>query len=84
MTSPPPVENANLTAENVLRVADERNFRPPNLEEFIGQPQVKSTLRLMLDSAKKRASILEHLVFYGGPGLGKTTLAAIIATEQGG
>lgn len=83
MTSPPPVENANPTAENVLRVADERNFRPPNLDEFIGQPQVKSTLRLMLDSAKKRASILEHLVFYGGPGLGKTTLAAIIATEQG-
>jgi len=65
-------------------VADERNFRPKRLEDFIGQEEVKQTLRLMLDSAHKRAAILEHVVFFGPPGLGKTTLAAIIAAEMNG
>lgn len=62
--------------------ADERNFRPKTLDDFIGQGDLKKTLRLMLDSSTQRQATLEHVVFYGGPGLGKTTLAAIIAAEQ--
>ncbi len=64
-------------------IADERNFRPQTLDDFIGQGDLKRTLRLMLDSARQRQTVLEHIAFYGGPGLGKTTLAAIIAAEQG-
>ena len=60
---------------------NERNFRPKMLNDFIGQAQLKQTVQLMLHSAKERKATLEHLAFFGGPGLGKTTLAAIIASE---
>lgn len=63
-------------------ISDERNFRPKPLYDFIGQGDLKMTLRLMLSSAQKWAATLEYVVFYGAPGLGKTTLAAIIAAEQ--
>ncbi|MGD0750607.1 MAG: hypothetical protein ABSA23_04285 [Anaerolineales bacterium] len=62
-------------------ISDERNFRPKTLEDFIGQSALKKTLRLMLDSAHQRSATLEHVVFYGGPGLGKTTLAAFNTAE---
>jgi Holliday junction DNA helicase RuvB len=72
-----------MTTQSIsASVADERNFRPQRLDEFIGQGDLKKTLRLMLASARQRCATLEHLAFYGGPGLGKTTLAAIIAAEQ--
>ena len=61
--------------------ANERNFRPLSLSDFIGQSRLKQTMQLMLHSAKTRGATLEHLAFFGGPGLGKTTLAAIIANE---
>ena len=60
---------------------NERNFRPGTLGDFIGQKQLKQTMQLMLHSAKTRKATLEHVAFFGGPGLGKTTLAAIIAHE---
>ena len=60
---------------------NERNFRPQTLGDFIGQRQLKQTMQLMLYSAKTRKATLEHVAFFGGPGLGKTTLAAIIAHE---
>jgi Holliday junction DNA helicase RuvB len=65
-------------------VADERNFRPKTLIDFIGQTGVKKTLGLMLSSARKRSSVLEQVVFFGPPGLGKTTLAATFAAEMSG
>lgn len=65
-------------------VIDERNWRPTTLDGFIGQTALKAPLGLMLRSAQTRGTILEHVCFYGGPGLGKTTLAAIIANEMGG
>jgi len=61
---------------------EERNFRPITLAEFIGQSRIKQTLGLMLNSARLQGASLEHVCFYGGPGLGKTTLAAIIAAEM--
>jgi len=65
-------------------VADERTWRPKSLDEFVGQSALKATLGLMLQSALTRSVCLEHVAFYGGPGLGKTTLAYIIANLMGG
>lgn len=59
-------------------------FRPTSLADFTGQGEIKAVLTLMLDSARERGVPLEHVLFHGPPGLGKTTLAAIIAAEMGG
>jgi len=61
---------------------EERNFRPLTLNDFIGQSRIKQTLGLMLNSARLQNAALEHVCFYGGPGLGKTSLAGIIAAEM--
>ncbi len=63
---------------------NERNMRPQHLGDFIGQAHIKKPLNIMLHSARLRGATLEHLAFYGNAGLGKTTLAAIIAHEMGG
>jgi Holliday junction DNA helicase RuvB len=59
----------------------ELNLRPKSLEEYIGQEEVKSNLRVFIEAAQKRGEALEHVLFYGPPGLGKTTLAYIIGSE---
>jgi Holliday junction DNA helicase RuvB len=59
----------------------ELNLRPKSLEEYIGQEEIKSNLRVFIEATQKRGEALEHVLFYGPPGLGKTTLAYIIASE---
>src|SRR5271157_1952557 len=71
-----------MTSQPNQSLSDERNLRPKALEDFIGQGNLKKTLRPTLDSAHQRSATLEHVVFNGGLGLGKTTLAAIAAAEQ--
>ena len=61
----------------------EVSLRPTRLSEFIGQPELKKQLQIFLDAAKKRKQPLEHLLFYGPPGLGKTTLSNLLAKEMG-
>jgi len=62
---------------------DDLTIRPARLEEFVGQVQVKETLKIAIEAAQKRGEPLDHLLFSGPPGLGKTTLAHIIAHEMG-
>lgn len=59
-------------------------LRPRSLSDFVGQPRLKQSLTLALSAAKKRNEPIDHVLLYGPPGLGKTTLSHIIASEQGG
>ena len=61
----------------------EGTLRPRYLEEYIGQEKIKETLRIFIDAAKSRGEALDHVLFYGPPGLGRTTLCGIIANEMG-
>ena len=61
----------------------EGSLRPRTLEEYIGQEKTKNTLRIYIEAAKQRHDALDHVLFYGPPGLGKTTLSGIIANEMG-
>ncbi len=64
-------------------VREERRLRPLALREFVGQPPVRDQLEIFLEAARRRGEALDHVLFHGPPGLGKTTLASILAHELG-
>ena len=61
----------------------EQSLRPQRLQEYIGQKKLKSMLQVYIEAARQRGESLDHVLFYGPPGLGKTTLSGIIANEMG-
>lgn len=74
----PRVIETNLTEEDKKI---EKTLRPQCLDDYIGQEKAKSTLKIYIEAAKQRHDSLDHVLFYGPPGLGKTTLAGLSPTK---
>ncbi|MBA2670742.1 MAG: AAA family ATPase, partial [Gemmatimonadetes bacterium] len=74
ITTPEPLEEEESA---------ELSLRPQRLAEFIGQPKVKESLKIAIDAALNRREPLDHILLYGPPGLGKTTLSMLMAREMG-
>lgn len=75
------IVNAQLTEDER---SIEQTLRPQSLDQYIGQVRMKESLRICIEAATQRGETLDHTIFYGPPGLGKTTIAHIIAREMGG
>ena len=78
MTGPDPALRPEKQADDI-----DRALRPKMLDAFIGQAEARANLRVFIESARRRGEAMDHTLFYGAPGLGKTTLAQIVARELG-
>ena len=76
-------EELLLPSADPVEAAEEQSIRPRRLSEFVGQPQLRQHLEIVLEAARRRGQAVDHLLFAGPPGLGKTSLAGIVATEMG-
>lgn len=77
------VIDTSLHEEDADESVVEFSLRPTNFDEYIGQSRLKTNLKLAIEAAKKRGDVLDHILLYGPPGLGKTTMAGVIAHEMG-
>lgn len=81
---PEPARNDDRLIDGVRKPEDaDAALRPKRLDDFVGQPQAKDNLRVFVEAARRRGEALDHVLFQGPPGLGKTTLAHIVANELG-
>lgn len=77
------IVNTTADEDDVQAEVFENNLRPKDFANYIGQERLKQNLKLAIDAAKKRGEPIDHVLLYGPPGLGKTTMASVIANEMG-